>query len=88
MAIQSATKKTMNEYLNNIYYIPMNQRDYTWETDQLEDFWQDLLSVKNNQGRQHFFGMDLQSKCNSSQTTKLKRHIDFFAIMVFEKNYL
>ena len=45
MAIQSATKKTMNEYLNNIYYIPMNQRDYTWETDQLEDFWQDLLSV-------------------------------------------
>ena len=56
MAIQSATKKTMNEYLNNIYYIPMNQRDYTWETEQLEDFWQDLLSVKNDSGRQHFFG--------------------------------
>lgn len=70
MAIQSATKKTMNEYLNNIYYIPMNQRDYTWETDQLEDFWQDLLSVKNNQGRQHFFGQIVVYEDNKNNEKK------------------
>lgn len=56
MAIQSATKKSMKEYLNDIYYIPMNQREYTWEIEQLEDFWQDLLSIKNHPNRQHFFG--------------------------------
>jgi uncharacterized protein with ParB-like and HNH nuclease domain len=56
MAIQSASKKTMREYLNDIYYIPMNQRDYTWEAEQIEDFWQDLLSVLTHRDRQHFFG--------------------------------
>lgn len=70
MAIQSATKKTMDEYLNNIYYIPMNQRDYTWETDQLEDFWQDLLSVKNNSGRQHFFGQIVVYEDNKNNEKK------------------
>ena len=70
MAIQSATKKTMDEYLKNIYYIPMNQRDYTWETDQLEDFWQDLLSVKNNSGRQHFFGQIVVYEDNKNNEKK------------------
>lgn len=56
MAIQNATKKSMNEYLSDNYYIPMNQRDYSWGEEQLEDFWEDLLSVKNHPDRQHFFG--------------------------------
>ncbi len=56
MAIQNATKKSMKTYLSESYYIPMNQRDYAWEEEQLEDFWLDLLSVKNNPNWQHFFG--------------------------------
>ena len=56
MAIQNATKKSLNEYLSDNYYIPMNQRDYSWGEEQLEDFWEDLLSVKNHPDRQHFFG--------------------------------
>lgn len=55
MAIQNATKKSMKTYLSESYYIPMNQRDYAWEEEQLEDFWLDLLSVKNNPNWQHFF---------------------------------
>lgn len=56
MAIQSATKETLKTFLSNIYYIPMNQREYSWEQAQLEDFWEDLKSVINNQDRKHFFG--------------------------------
>lgn len=56
MAIQSATKETLKTFLSNIYYIPMNQREYSWEHAQLEDFWEDLKSVINNQDRKHFFG--------------------------------
>lgn len=56
MAIQSATKETLKTFLSNIYYIPMNQREYSWEQAQLEDFWEDLKSVVNNQDRKHFFG--------------------------------
>lgn len=67
MAIQSATKKTMKEYLNDIYYIPMNQRDYTWENEQLEDFWEDLLSVADHPERQHFFGQVVVYKSNEKK---------------------
>ena len=56
MAIQSATKETLKTFLSNIYYIPMNQREYSWEQAQLEDFWEDLKSVINNQDKKHFFG--------------------------------
>lgn len=56
MAIQNATKKSMKTYLSESYYIPMNQRDYSWEEEQLEDFWLDLLSIKNHPNWQHFFG--------------------------------
>lgn len=56
MAIQNATKKTMKEYLNSNYYIPSNQRDYTWEEDQLADFWDDLKSVVGLNEARHFFG--------------------------------
>lgn len=56
MAIQSATQESMKTFLNNIYYIPTNQREYSWEQEQLEDFWEDLKSVIENQDRTHFFG--------------------------------
>lgn len=56
MAIQSATKENLKTFLSNIYYIPMNQREYSWEQAQLEDFWEDFKSVINNQDRKHFFG--------------------------------
>lgn len=46
----------MKEYLNSNYYIPSNQRDYTWEEDQLADFWDDLKSVVGLNEARHFFG--------------------------------
>jgi uncharacterized protein with ParB-like and HNH nuclease domain len=56
MAILNSTKKNMRTYFTANYYIPMNQRDYTWEAEQIEDFWQDLLSVITHPDRHHFFG--------------------------------
>ena len=39
------------------YYIPQYQRGYSWESSQIDDFWEDLQQLFNgsNQG-EHFFG--------------------------------
>ncbi|MGL5153288.1 MAG: DUF262 domain-containing protein, partial [Clostridium sp.] len=38
------------------YEIPLNQRIYSWEENQIIDFWNDLDRVKNN-GNNHFMGV-------------------------------
>lgn len=56
MAIQNFGMHSMKTFLNDVYYIPMNQRDYAWEEEQIEDFWEDLCSVISHSGHMHFFG--------------------------------
>ena len=46
----------MKTYLNSTYYIPANQRDYSWENEQIMDFWDDLEAVVNEIETEHFFG--------------------------------
>lgn len=37
--------------------LPMFQRDYTWEEDNLTKFWEDIEKViKQGQGQEHFIG--------------------------------
>ena len=39
------------------YFIPEYQRGYSWEEEQLTDFWQDLLQlIKDNDLANHFLG--------------------------------
>lgn len=74
MALQNCAIETMNTFLNNTYYIPNYQREYSWESTELEDFWDDLQATKDSiDGLEHFFG---QIVVHSDEDTKKKYIID------------
>ncbi|MBE6055185.1 MAG: DUF262 domain-containing protein [Clostridium sartagoforme] len=57
--IHAEDDKTIKDLLESnslIFKIPINQRKYSWENDQLEMFWQDLNSVIINKKR-HYLGV-------------------------------
>ena len=67
MAIKNFGMKTVHSYLQeNIYFIPDYQREYSWDEDQLEDFWQDLSNTLNAD-RHHFFGQIVIHDQNGKQ---------------------
>ncbi|MBL7645271.1 MAG: DUF262 domain-containing protein [Candidatus Hydrogenedentes bacterium] len=39
-----------------IYRVPPYQRDYSWEIDQWEDLWNDVLDMKADAGERHYMG--------------------------------
>ena len=58
--------KTFAEVMSNgkSYTVPAFQRDYTWEEEQLDEFWQDICHIKESEN-QHFMGyLVLQSADN------------------------
>ena len=42
--------------LDKVYHIPNYQREYSWDIDQLDDFWQDLTNTIEENRKTHFFG--------------------------------
>lgn len=47
---------TLNEIFNNkLFRIPDYQRGYAWEKSQLEDFWEDIMNIK--EGSKHYTGL-------------------------------
>ena len=47
---------TLNEIFNNkLFRIPDYQRGYAWGENQLEDFWDDILNIKD--GGKHYTGL-------------------------------
>lgn len=47
---------TLNEIFNNkLFRIPDYQRGYAWGKSQLEDFWEDIMNIK--EGRKHYTGL-------------------------------
>ena len=74
MALQNCAIETINTFLNNIYYIPNYQREYSWESNELGDFWDDLCSTKDNgENSNHFFG---QIVVHNDEISKRKYIID------------
>lgn len=49
---------TLNEILGNgkIYFVPQFQRDYSWEQDNLDDLWNDLLNIYSTTNEAHYMG--------------------------------
>lgn len=61
-------------FLNNEYYIPNYQREYSWETDQIEEFWSDLVeTISLDEEITHFFG---QIVVHNDESSKKKYIID------------
>ncbi len=58
MALQNYCIQDVDKFLQDIYYIPPYQREYSWEQEELDDFWKDLTSTKDSsdQNFKHFFG--------------------------------
>lgn len=55
MALGNTAKQSMKIYLGETYYIPDYQREYTWESNELSDFWDDLIYTKGDtNGMTHF----------------------------------
>ena len=49
--------KTFDKVFKNYYMIPNYQRGYAWQEKQLEDFWNDIESIKDEKlDNYHFFG--------------------------------
>lgn len=59
MALQNYSIKTIKELLAGTFYIPNYQREYSWESAQVEDFWNDLDSLVKEHIDEHFFGQVL-----------------------------
>lgn len=74
MALQNCAIETMNKFLNNVYYIPNYQREYSWETTELDDFWDDLEATREGgEAQEHFFG---QIVVHNDDASKKKYIID------------
>ena len=57
MAIHSGDLQQMNIFLQGPYKIPVYQRAYAWESEEIEDFWEDIQSTKRIGGASvHFLG--------------------------------
>lgn len=59
---------TLNEILGNgkIYHVPQFQRDYSWEQDNLEDLWNDLINIYQNNEAHYMGSIVLQIKGDES----------------------
>ena len=56
MALQNSSIDNMNTILGKKFNIPNYQREYSWEADELIDFWADLEFTRRHSDVVHFFG--------------------------------
>ncbi len=67
--IQDTSSKTYRQLMGNglRYEIPKFQRDYTWESEQWDDLWQDIKSLLMNEESEHYMGyLVLQTSNNKN----------------------
>lgn len=43
-------------FRDNNFVVPLYQRNYAWETNEIVDFWEDLLDLVKGERNSHFFG--------------------------------
>ena len=57
MALQNSSIWNMHTFLGGTYHIPDYQREYSWEAEEIGDFWDDLDATRNDPDKMiHFFG--------------------------------
>ena len=75
----NGTMTSLNEFLptDRLFEIPIYQRGYSWEEDNLRDLWDDLNYLGN---RDHYFGTILLKKANKKTRIGL-RTFDHFEVI-------
>ena len=67
--IQDTSNKTYRQLMGNglRYEIPKFQRDYSWEAEQWDDLWADLIDIIQNEEFEHYMGyLVLQTSNNKN----------------------
>jgi len=67
--IQDTSNKTYRQLMGNgiRYEIPKFQRDYTWESEQWDDLWQDIKMLQTEEESEHYMGyLVLQTSDNKN----------------------
>lgn len=63
--------KSLAEIFNNSFFrIPDYQRGYAWQREQLEDFWEDIMNLK--EGKYHYTGVLTVENIDSNQAKEQK----------------
>jgi uncharacterized protein with ParB-like and HNH nuclease domain len=67
--IQGTSNKTYRQLMGNglRYEIPKFQRDYTWETEQWDDLWQDIRALITNEDSEHYMGYLVLQTSNNKE---------------------
>lgn len=71
--VNSGTKSVSSFLKDGRYYIPEYQRGYSWEENQLDDLWFDLIQLYEEEAYSHFFG---QVVIHNDEMTNKKYIID------------
>lgn len=73
MALQGFNFAPMKVFLNDVYFIPNYQREYAWDTEEIEDFWKDVEYTHEHPDITHFYG---QIVVHNDEETRKKYIID------------
>ena len=69
IGIQGTSNKTYRQLLGNglRYEIPKFQRDYSWETEQWDDLWQDIQALYEDAENEHYMGYLVLQTTNNKE---------------------
>lgn len=67
--IQGTSNKTYRQLMGNglRYEIPKFQRDYTWDTEQWDDLWQDIKALMSDEDEEHYMGYLVLQTSNNKE---------------------
>lgn len=67
--IQGTSNKTYRQLMGNglRYEIPKFQRDYTWESEQWDDLWQDIKALLVEEDAEHYLGYLVLQTSNNKE---------------------
>ncbi|KRO29307.1 DUF262 domain-containing protein [Lactiplantibacillus fabifermentans] len=66
--IPQPSRFRINElFHDNKFIVPLYQRNYAWETNEIEDFWSDLEDIVNGKRNNHFFGQIVTYRNNNNE---------------------
>ncbi|MDJ1090483.1 DUF262 domain-containing protein [Macrococcus caseolyticus] len=77
MGIINSTFRKVESYLQeDIFYIPEYQRGYSWEETQLDDLWEDLIQIYNDDEiESHFLGQIVIHKNGKDDKKNINEYI-------------